>query len=163
MSKNVEEARDLVAEARARINAQKEAARELAEAESVVAAEDARQRAEERKAELQARDKAFDDAVAEYETLRDDVLAEAVAYLRRAQQAAAALDLVRQAQQQLNFLIRPQGYLLSQDEEPYDRNKPAEALALVADGDVSDPVQREHKVSDQELGLLRILVSAVSY
>ncbi len=163
--KSVPESRDLVADARARINTEKEAARELAEAEAIVAEADAKARAKARLAAVSERGDAFDAAVAEYEVERDEALLAVQEYHSKASAAAAKLDAVRAAHVSLNHLLRPQGFLADRAEEPHDRNKPNECLVYLIHGDDSQALRKQLgvKVEGVELDKLRGIVSALPF
>src|SRR6266566_4493061 len=112
--KSVQESRDLVADARARINAEKEAARELAAAEAVVAQAEAEEAAAARKSFL-------DGLLADYQqALADFAVQAALAYAPSKREVDEARDRIEAAYQLVNQNIRPQGFLANPAEENYD-------------------------------------------
>jgi hypothetical protein len=162
--KSVQESRDLVADARARINAEKEAARELAAAEAVVAQAEAEEAAKARAKHLDGLLSDFNVKAAEYEEIRDQALADAVRYFRSAQAASAAQLAVEAARGSLRMSIAPQGYGGDPAElEKYDVVSPHHALAVLHAGVASDPFQAEHDVNSLELDQLRGIVSSLPY
>jgi hypothetical protein len=135
--KSVEESRDLVAEARARVNAEKEAARELAEAEAIVAQAEAEAAAAARKANLDNLLSQHGAAVAEYEKARDAALDQMLAYVEVAKHAADARARVEAARLSLKNQISPQGFLNAGD-EAYDVEGLPLAEHLFAPGATGD-------------------------
>jgi hypothetical protein len=161
MSKD--ELRQRVAEARARVAKSRERAEREAADERLLAEAEAQEAADARKAMLDSLLQRHAEAEAEHVALQQEALAAAVEYYRAIRPAVEAKNKVRQTRAALSHVIRPNGVLVDQAEEPYDVNTPGDAVTLVSHGDVSNPFKQKHDIGDQELNVIQLIVSALDY
>jgi hypothetical protein len=158
--KSVEESRDLVEDARARINAQKEAARELAEAEAVVAQADAEEAARARKELLDGCLAQYHDALAVYEEKRDAAVKAALDYAPFVIEADKARSQIEQFYSLIAQHIRPQGFLANKAEQDYeDAISHAPTVGIEQAGEAREIHRLELGLSHEEMDALQAVLN----
>ncbi len=157
---SVSEARDLVADARARINAEKEAARQLAAAEAVVAEADAKAAAEARKAFLDSLLAEYDEAVSTYAERRDAAVQAALAYAPFQADVDAARKEIERCYGQIASQIRPQGFLANKAEQDYeDAISHAPTVGIEQAGEAREIHRLELGLSPEKMDALQAVLN----
>ncbi len=118
--KNIEESRNLVDDARARVRAEKEAARELAAAEAVVAQAEADEAAAARKSFLDGLLADYHQALADYEQKRGVAVQAALTYAPHQAEVDKSRKEIERCYGQIASQIRPQGFLANKAEQVYE-------------------------------------------
>jgi hypothetical protein len=158
--KNIEESRNLVDEARARINAEKEAARELAEAEAVVARADAEEAAAARKSFLDGLLADYHQALADYEEKRDVAVQAALTYAPHQAEVDKSRKEIERCYGLIAQHLRPQGFLANKDEQSYeDAVSHAPTVGIEHAGEAREIHRLELGLSPEEMDALQAVLN----
>jgi hypothetical protein len=158
--KSVQESRDLVADARARINAEKEAARELAEAEAVVAQAEAEEAAAARKSFLNGLLADYNEALASYVESRDRAVQAALAYAPHQAEVDRSRKKIERCYGLIAQHLRPQGFLVNKDEQSYeDAVSHAPTVGIEQAGEAREIHRLELGLSPEEMDALQSVLN----